>query len=430
MPDQPFDFLREFIRYNKGDTPEEGNETPVNYLIMAGLVIISASVHRKIWTFQGDYIRTFCNLYAALIGPMGNKKSSALERAYDLFGSAFPDYPILASVATKEQIIKQMADPKNMVTFADPVYNSVIEVHPMAGFINELADFLNFNPVGMIDFLTNIYSGKSYRSGTILRGIETLNNPYMTFLACGVPDWIMTNMKSGLLIGGYARRIINVYDTSPPEIKPRPIMPKNAGAIWDKLRQHLLKISTIIGEYKWTPEACTWWDAWYTANRAKRFDDKLMEGYTTTKGDQLLKIAMCLGLCCENPEPLILTPDLLQKSNAILEVFEVNMPKLNAAAGRNELNIPIAKALDILNHSDEPGPGWMAEKKFLKIIGKDLTPIEITYVMNHLKAVEDIFVQDWQFSPPPGETTPIRRKMVFSREKYLEMTIKLKKPTL
>ena len=121
---------------------------------------------------------------------------------------------------------------------------------------------------------------------------------------------------------------------------------------------------------------------------------------------------MLLALCEEEPV-LLITVKLLVLALSMLDVIEVNMPKLSVAAGRNELNIPMQRVFEILRDAG----GWMPEKTFDKIMGRELQMMELIQVKRYLVSTEEIYIEDVDF---PIEGKVVRKKMVMTADKYKE----------
>lgn len=377
---QPFDFLTEYLTFNAG------NECPRNYHIWSALTILAGAVHKRVYVPQG-YFTTYPNLFVGLIGDMGSRKSTAKDIASDLFQEAFPDYPILASVQSREDIVKYMNSDACLFLFKDEK-DTEIKVRPIMGFINELKNFLSVDPGKMVEFLTDIYNTKRFKSGTIKRGLEDLENPCVNLICCETPEWITDKMKGKIISGGWSRRIIYVYETDRAEPIPFPQRPEGHAEMWARLKNHLVKVSTATGPFEWGPDAKEWYAEWYSKMRRNMPDDKIMAGYYESKHDQLLKVAMLLALSHESMARVI-TKRNLELGLAMLDALEKNMPKLSQAAGRNELNVPIQFAMELL----EKKGGMIPEKAFRRILGKEMSPMEVQQVIRFMKETDQI-VQD------------------------------------
>jgi hypothetical protein len=381
------------------------NECPRNYHIWSALTIIAASIHKRVCINWGDIV-IYPNLYVCLVGSQGSRKSTAKDIARKVFKTAFPDYPVNASVQSREDIIKYMSSDEQAIYFKD-ANDTTIEVRPIMMFINELKNFLSINPSGMIDFITDIYDRDYFDCSTIKHSLQDIPNPCVNILACETPKWITDKLKADIITGGFTRRVLYVYETEPVKKISFPIPPPDYLIVRAKLVKHLHLISTFAGEFKWQQEALAYWDKWYQG--LIHPTDEIMAGYYQSKHIQCLKVAMLLALAEDEPK-LVLTPDLLEQASALLNHIEINMPKLSVAAGRNELAVPQQKLLELL----ESNGGWMPEKILKRATDRDLNPAEQAAVLRHLVDTDQIIITTMRDSKGTD------RLMVLTKRKYNE----------
>ena len=362
-------FLRDYALYNSG------NECSRNYHIWSALVILAATLGRKVSTRWG-YFDVHPNLYVVLVGKQGFRKSTAKDIARDMFCEACPDIPIGASVQSREDIVKFMASGECLRAYTDET-GQPIEWRPIVFFVNELKNFLSIDPGKMIEFMTDIYDRKYFDASTIKHGSQKIINPCVNFLACETPSWIIDKLKSNIISGGFARRVIYVYETVRGPRITFPTITDEAKAARERCIAHLQKISSLVGEFTWTDGARTFYDKWYQSLKAP--EDEVMAGYYESKHIQLIKIAMGLAAAEYTPK-LVLTEDLLRMGLVFLDEIEINMPKLSAAAGRNELAIPQQRIMELLKEHK----GFMREKQLKILLDKDLNPMEQISLLRHL----------------------------------------------
>ena len=394
-------FIEEYLRFNAG------NEVPKTYHIWSALVILAAAVHKRVYVPYG-YYTTYPNLYVGLIGSMGSRKSSGKDIASDLFQETFPDYPVLSSVQSREDIIKYMNSDACHFVFNNHE-GTEITVRPIVGFINELKNFLSVDPGKMIEFLTDIYSGKRFKSSTIKRGLEDLENPCINLLCCETPEWITEKLKGGLISGGWSRRIIYVYERERGTPIAFPELPPGHAIMWNNLKKHLEKVSRIVGPFSWEPDAREWYTKWYEKMRTNMPEDKLMAGYYESKHDQLMKVCIGFALAEEEPQLRITVPHLILACG-ILDALEENMPRLWSAAGRNALTVPMQEALDKLKNVG----GIVPEKALRREMGKDMAPMEILQTLRFLQDTDQLVVKTMKVDG-------VVREMAMLPEKYIEL---------
>lgn len=392
------DLIKDFWTYC------QSYEVPRNYAIWSALGLISAATARRVFLRQGDVIH-YPQSYITLVGEQGGRKSTSMGFARSLYKEAYPDIPCAAAMQSREDIIKFMASDEDVFYFRN--HEGIDEeYHPYVLFINELKNFLSFNASGMIEFLTDIYDVKFFDASTIKRGLEKIPNPCINILACETPQWIIEKLKTNVLVGGFARRNVFVYEDDAVDSLgnlvsiPRPIVSSDAREALKRVAAYLPKLAHVTGEFKWEPDAERLFDQWYHENKKNLPDDVVMRGWFRTKDVQLLKVCMRLALASYNPV-LTITPQLIETGLATLFDVEKNMPKLSVAAGRNELAGPQQNAIDIL----ERAGGWLLEKEWLVKLDKDLSPMEKVVVIRNLKEMEKIYVQVYKM--PDGSNRSV-----------------------
>jgi hypothetical protein len=286
-------------------------------------------------------------------------------------------------------------------------------VRQMAFFVNEFKNWIAYNPVRMINFLTDIYDRKIYDSGTIKRNNEVVINPSINVLACENPDQLVKFMKHDVITGGVARRFIVVYEPGYKEPVPRPIITVEASEAWKRVKQRLTEAKNVVGCFKETAEGGRFFDSWYMENhkRMSKETNPLVKGYLSTKGDHIRKVAMKIDVVSDKPM-LLFTPQLQEEAMFYLDAIEENLPKLTVAAGRNELMVPQMKALELLKLAG----GWMPKKKFLKEIEADLDPRESWGMIKHLEDSGQAVIRMQQVRN--GEGNMIERECILLTEYY------------
>ena len=396
------DFISTYLDYNVG------NECPKPFHVWSALVTLAATIHKQVW-LDHSYSYIYPNIYVGLIGKQGDRKSSAKNIARTLFTRTFPDYHIGASVQSMQDIIINMSKEDTAIFFRPSENETAIEVRPLFLFINELKNFLSINPTAMIDFLTDIYDETNFRSSTVKRGLEDIPNPCINILACETPEWIIGKLKMNIISGGFARRMIYVYETDPVKLIAFPHCPENHRYLYDSLQSHLLKLSTIKGQFTWTDECKKVYEDWYLGLTFPT--DSILLGYYRSKHIQALKLTMLLALA--EPEPkLVIRSELFLRAVAFLDAIEVNLPKLSVASGRNDLAIPIQTILEILERCNGAVPTTQLKRR----LDHDMTPMEQSMVLKHLHDTEQIFGGEFT-----DQKTGVRRHLTMLRSKYDEL---------
>jgi hypothetical protein len=359
-----------------------------------------------------SYFRIYTDSYICLVGSQGIRKTTAKNEGRKMLLAAFPNYPIGASVTSREKIVERLSADDSLRKYDDET-GSIVEWHPMAFFINELKNFMSINPCGMVEFLTDIYGEKFFDADTIKHGLQPIINPCVNILACETPKWITEKLKLNVIAGGFSRRMLYVYETKPPDRVAFPKIPNGGMEAWGRCVTHLQQIAKIVGPFEW--------DSQDTKNKfAKWFkdlqspDDEILAGFYEAKDILVLKIVMCLAMAKSSPK-LLITWDLIELAIAFLWTVEENLPKLTVAAGRNELAVPTQVLLDMLEIRGHP-PGIIPEKLWHREALKNMTDSEYQSVRKSLRETDQTFEMNIALVKGGAATT-----CVISARKHEEM---------
>lgn len=373
-------FLRNYLKYN------EGNECPDMYHVWAGLTILGIVVGPKVY-YDHKFFKVFCNLYVCLVGEQGDRKSVAKDIAHDMLqvlkkqGKINP--VISAECDTKEGIAKFMTQPEQLRTFKR-ANGEVVGYQPYHIFANELKLYIAVNPSGMVDFLTSIYdrTERGHSARTKNKGFDDISNPYVTFLVCETPKWLVERLKESIISGGFCRRLVFVYST---ESKPRiafPFISPQAQEAYLACLAWLDKIKDIEGEFKLTPEAAKWYENWYV--NLPTSDNEFMRGWGKSLHIQLFKVGMLIAL--GEGESLLLTVPILEAALELLTQVGKNLPKLVETIGRNELAFSAHMLMEIVTNNK----GVVTEKKLRADTYNNLQTGEFFSVLQHLISIDKL----------------------------------------
>lgn len=386
-------FLHRYIKYN------EGNECPVKFHLWGGLAVLSVAAGRRFY-FDLDYFRIYPNLYVCLVGPQGSRKTVARDIAMDTLRNAIPDVVVSASCETRQGIVKFMSEPEQVRTFKN-ANNEVIEYRPYAAFISELMNFVSIDPIGMVNFLTDIYDREVY-DYRIKNEQYFLERPYFVLFACTTPEWLVQSLKSSVICGGFSRRVIYVVGDEDKRIPFPFVTPEMAKSMqvcvdWLKLLQHK------SGEFKMDDQAKKFYADWYV--NVKLPTDPFLRGWVRSKHIQLIKICM-LAVLAENLDNYIIEERHLRWGVEVLKEVEAGLPTIVQHLGRSEVVFAVESITNYLKDHDNLIP----EKVLRAAVFKDFkTPLEYAQTLEHLINTDQIAII-------PVEENGVVRRYVIARE--------------
>lgn len=370
-----------------------GSEAHPTYHMFSGLVALSSIISRRIWVEQG-YFKVYPNLYVVLVGPPGNRKTSAMSIAKALIRE-LGNVPFSAECVTKEKLVLDLFEQERVIERMSDQYKDQRIYTPMTIMVTELSEFLGAGSVGMVNFLTTIYDQDVYESRTKNKGEVRVTGPFLNLLACTTPDWITTYLRGDVISGGFSRRAIFVLETGKAGRIPFPAVSAEAKLAWDRCIAHARKLEKIHGPLTWEPAAREFYSSWYKALEMPT--EETVVGYYETKHMQLLKISMLLAVA-EGTE-LVLRQSHLEGGLALLKLAEENLSKVFAGIGRNELNAAAAKTLEMLARipprkvtldGAERNVSILPEKKLCGMLFSFVNENEMNDVLRHLLSTDKI----------------------------------------
>lgn len=313
------------------------NECPERFWRWAGLTLLGHIVGRKVYYQHGKW-KIFPFLYCGLIGDAGSGKSSAKGEVKKVIVEHFPEFMFSASVQSREDIIVKMGSPECEISYKDPKRGDgqLSTYRPFFILANEFEHFISVEAKNMVAFLTDIFDENHFSTGFKNAKSDVFINPMVSILACGVPEWLMTELKMNLFKGGLGRRLVLVCDGA-NESYPDPIPPADSEQVFlDRVLPHLKAARDLVGCFERSQEAKEWWHKWYKLHKQNKPDDPILLQFHSTKHVMVLKVAMLLALN-ERPFRLVLERVHLETALAFFDDLVPAIQRLTSGIGRNEL---------------------------------------------------------------------------------------------
>lgn len=330
-------------------------EAPRRMYFWVGVSAVAGALRRKVWIDQA-YFKWFPNFYIILVAPPGIvSKSTTAGISMNLLRKV-PNVHFGPDVVTWQALIKSFAESKEEYKLGDTYY-------PMSAMTIESSEFGNlFNPQDkdMVDLLVTLWDGKegAFTKITKMSGNDTIENPWINIVACTTPAWIAGNFPEYLIGGGFTSRCLFVYSDTKWQYVAYPglTVPENFHAVERALVKDLEHISTLVGEYRLTPEAIKWGTAWYEEhykNRPQHLDDDRFGGYIARKQTHIHKLAMILSAATK--DAMTITEEDLFLANKMVTELEADMPKVFARIGRTEESVQAERLLQYITRRGECG---------------------------------------------------------------------------
>lgn len=406
VDDKLSNFLRDYREFTSG------NEAHPTYHLFCSLIAVSSIVSRRVW-LDMDYFTIYPNLYVVLVGPPGNRKSSAMATTKYLLRE-LKTIPFSGECISKEKLVEDMVEQERAMEGLPDVFKDKRVYSPMTVCVTELSEFLSISAAGMIGFLTDVYDQDFYEHKTKNKGVNVITGPFLNVLACTTPEWITTYLRSDIISGGFSRRTIFIYETEKAARIPFPKVTPPMRAAWNRVLAHAGRLATVRGPFIFHETAKEWYSKWYIALEVPK--DENVVGYFETKHIQMLKIAMLVAMS-EGTE-LVLHIRHLETALAFLGLVEKNLGRVFQSMGRNQLNATATKILDVLRasgtspYTDADGKEQQAHliqrKKLEAIMFRDVAQEDFKRVLDHLITTEKVFERDFAVNDVP-------RKMILMK---------------
>ena len=324
------DWLSAFIDYTSY------GEAPKHMYFWAGVSAVAGALRRRVWIDQA-YFRWYPNMYIILVAPPGIvSKSTTAGIAMSMLRKV-PGINFGPDVVTWPALITAFSR-------ATEGFELNGDIHAMSAITLESSEFGNLvNPQDkeMIDLLVSLWDGKqgSFKKETKNSGNDEIENPWINLIACTTPSWIAGNFPEYMIGGGFTSRCLFVYAAEKAQYVAYPGLqvPKDLEQFQANLIADLQHISTLAGEYKLTPQAVSWGEAWYQRHytvRSSNLDDERFGGYIARKQTHMHKLAMIIA--ASSSDELIITAEHLEVADKMITDLEPDMQFVFSKIGKSE----------------------------------------------------------------------------------------------
>jgi len=265
------------------------------------------------------------NLYVIFVAPPGKaRKSTTLNYVEDLYEGLSP-----GTLTSAPTFVTQASLLDRLVKSSDA------SVYVLSA---EFSSFIKKSGVDMFEFLTDMFDGRRHvEASTITRGVEFAEKPCINLLAATTPKWIAENMPESVIGGGFASRVIFIYED---KVRRRKFFYDDLDhdaleAKRDALVADLQHISSLEGEFDFADDSARkfvteWYDS--TADNIPTTNYRLF-GYYERKPAHVLRLAMLLHLAYD--DALVLTKQDLENSIYQLGLIESKLAKAFQSVGKN-----------------------------------------------------------------------------------------------
>lgn len=327
------DWLSAFMDYSSY------GEAPRHMYFWAGVSAVAGALRRKVWIDQA-YFKWYPNFYVILVAPPGIVSKSTTAGVSMNLLRQIPGIKFGPDVVTWPALVSAFA--RSTEGFE---HNG--EVHVMSAITLESSEFgnlLNPQDKDMVDLLVALWDGKpgKFEKETKNSGCDSIENPWINLIACTTPSWIAGNFPEYMIGGGFTSRCIFVYADEKAKFIAYPGLrvPKNIKEIEKSLVEDLGHIASLAGEYKLTPAAVEWGEAWYHRHytvRSVNLDDDRFGGYVARKQTHIHKLAMVIA--ASTSDALWITDEHLMIADQMITDLEPDMQFVFSKIGKSDASL-------------------------------------------------------------------------------------------
>lgn len=312
------------------------SEAPKHMHFWTAVSTIAGALRRRVWIDMA-YFRWHPNFYIILVAPPGIVSKSTTAGIGMSLLKRVPDIKFGPDVVTWQALVTGFAE-------STMAFELKGEFHTMSAMTLESSEFGNLlNPQDkeMVDLLVSLWDGKPglFSKKTKSAGNDDIENPWINLIACTTPSWIAGNFPEYMIGGGFTSRCVFVYAEKKARLVayPSEIVPITLQQMAQKLVEDLCQISLLVGEYKLTPEAIKWGEAWYENHyNAKHIhlDDERFGGYLARKQTHIHKLAMVLAAA--EGDRMVITAEHLAIADQMVTDLEPDMQFVFSKIGKSE----------------------------------------------------------------------------------------------
>lgn len=315
----------------------EETESPRTFWLWAGLFCLSSALQRRTWLkFGMDNL--YPNLYIMIIAPPGRcRKGAPVGFAKRILSHEGIKVPVFVDSPTKRALTKMLAElgGTSMFYWKDPEGKQhMLTQSPLALVSKELSSFLATDAKSMIEILTELFdSHDEWEYKTSEKGTDKIYGVCINCIFASTPSWIAANLPEESVGGGFTSRFVVVPAFE--KYKSVPIPKEGDSELFAALVADLAHISHLVGEFKWSPEALAFYEAWYMTiePKVKATHDERMHGYLERMHIIAIKVSMCLSV--NENDNLIINLTNIRQAIALVEEVLSNAPKAFGALGRS-----------------------------------------------------------------------------------------------
>lgn len=310
-------------------------DAPESYVFWSGIFTLSAAIRRRVW-IPKKYLGVWAcypYIYLMFVGPPGARKTTSIDNGSLVLLNQVEGINVGADAFTKESIIEAM----------QRTTDSSISI--VLGEFSDAMQKAGKDRSGMYEFLTSLFDGKaSYKTATKTQGSNFLEKPCVNFFSATTPGWIKDHMPESVISGGFASRVIFVYEEGPRMNKMFFDDVEGPFAELEKdLLEDLIHIAKeVTGEFSFSDDGLKAAREWSEKGHSQKLqnNDKL-GGYLNRKKTHVAKLAQLHSISMK--DELVITKEDWDFGVWAIETTEPGLEKIFSGVGKNPYTMEIEK---------------------------------------------------------------------------------------
>jgi len=279
--------------------------------------MVAATLEQKVWANTGSII--YPNIYTFLVGNPGLGKSRAIMSASNIVREALPETYWGATSMTKAALSDYMNEAKRFIA---NIPHPPIEYNSLVAVADEFSAFMSEYDSALVASLVEFYDVNPYSEGRRVSNIRIkIPRPQLNILSGSTPSNLIHTLKDYVWEQGLMSRVLMVYASERPviDVFNTPPMPKPVNLIHD-----IKIISTLIGEFRFTPDFAKAMHNWKLLGQPPIPDHPKLTHYNTRRWAHLLKLTMIASV--DRTNDLILEVEDFNRAMGWLLQSEKQMP--------------------------------------------------------------------------------------------------------
>lgn len=244
----------------------EHSEAPDIIHFWAGVSAVAGSLGRKVWIDELKF-KWVPNFYIIFVAPPGiATKSTSVDMSIGILQHV-EDIKFGPDSMTWQGLTMALQDAKAAVEVGD----IILQHSSITCAIGELGTFLKTSDSDLVSVLVDLWDCRRrmwrHRIKTGDNPITEILNPWINVIGCTTPAWMRKHFNTEIIEGGLTSRCIFVFANAKRRLVPYPSLEVQASAFYNterRLIDDLKRISTLKGQYSYSPEAREWGVHWYT----------------------------------------------------------------------------------------------------------------------------------------------------------------------